>query len=321
MPGNRIDVHAHYLGGAIKRLFESGFTLRGGYKIPGHWTPQHALEFMDRHEIAAQILSAPWSMNDARIGAPGGAARFCRDVNTELAQLVSDHPQRFGAFAALPAENVDEALTEVDYALDVLGLDGILLTSNACGHYLGESFMDSILEELARRDHVPVFVHPVDCPHIDELGFGRPSSVIEYPFDTARTITNAIYRGTFQRHPDLTLIVAHCGGALPTLGWRIAEHTEMGRGPDDADIDPAHVREVLRRLYYDTALAGSAHSLLPTLEVTDVNHLLFGSDWPAAPERVVEHNTANLTAFPAFSAKDFAKVNRDNAIALFPRFT
>lgn len=92
--------------------------------------------------------------------------------------------------------------------------------------------------------------------------------MIEYPVDTARAIANAIYTGVFQRHPGLTLILAHGGGVLPTLGWGIGEHTEMGRGPGDADIGPAHVAEVLRGLYYETALACSRNLLLLILEVT-----------------------------------------------------
>jgi hypothetical protein len=57
------------------------------------------------------------------------------------------------------------------------------------------------------------------------LGFGRPSSVVEFPFDTARNITNGLYTGLFQRLPRLRLILAHCGGVLPSLAWRIGEHT------------------------------------------------------------------------------------------------
>jgi 6-methylsalicylate decarboxylase len=172
-----------------------------------------------------------------------------------------------------------------------------------------------------QRIDVPVFVHPTDCPHIDVLGFGRPSSVVEFPFDTARTIINVLYTGVFQRHPRLRLILAHCGGALPTLGWRIGEHTVMGRGPEDADIDPAHVAEVLRGLYYETALAGSRNSLLPTLEVTTADHILFGTDWPAAPEPTVVRNIANLTSFDGFTRDELRGVERDNALRLFPRFT
>ncbi len=132
----------------------------------------------------------------------------------------------------------------------------------------------------------------------------------------------------FQRYPDLTLILAHAGGALPTLAWRIAEHTTMGhsaddptigRAPGDADIDPDHVTEVLRGLYYDTALAAAPHSLLPTLQVTSADHILFGTDWPAVPEPTVAHTIDNLTGF-GFTDNGLAGVERDNAIRLFPRF-
>ncbi len=318
MDNTRIDVHTHYLGGAVASLFESGFTLTGGYRMSVRWTPSAALEFMDRHSIATQILSVPWAFT-GRSGDPDFAATFCRQVNEEYATLIDEHPGRFGAFAAIPAGNPDSTLAEIEYALDVLDLDGVLLSSNAAGHYLGSEFYRPILAELARRQ-VPAFVHPAECPHIDVLGFGRPSSIIEFPCDTARTVTDAIYSGVFLRHPGLTLILAHCGGVLPTLGWRIAEHSQMGRGPQDADIEPNHVSEVLRGLYYETALAGSRNSLLPTLEVATAEHILFGTDWPAAPEPTVLHNIADLTQFTGWADGELAQVEWTNAGKLFSRF-
>jgi predicted TIM-barrel fold metal-dependent hydrolase len=144
--------------------------------------------------------------------------------------------------------------------------------------------------------------------------------VCEYPFDTARAIINAVYTGVFRRYPDLNLILAHCGGVLPTLGWRIAEHTAMGRGPADADIDAEHVRRVLTGLHYDIALAGAAHTLLPTLQVTDADHILFGTDWPAAPEPTVGHNIDNLLGFDGLTPTQLATVERGNAARMFKRF-
>ncbi|MCW2917708.1 MAG: metal-dependent hydrolase [Actinomycetia bacterium] len=76
---------------------------------------------------------------------------------------------------------------------------------------------------------------------------------------------------------------------------------------------------MLRGLYYETALAGSRNSLLPTLEVTTADHILFGTDWPAAPEPTVVHNVANLTAFDGFTKDELRGVERDNALRLFPR--
>ncbi|MCX4680299.1 amidohydrolase [Streptomyces sp. NBC_01433] len=319
MSGQRIDVHTHGVSdAAMTAIAGRGFRPTGGYRMSVRWTPEAALAYMDRHGIAAQLVSLPLPFAGADDD-PGFGTRLARLINEGHAELIAKHPGRFGAFATLPADGPDEALAEVSYALDELGLDAVVLTSNMLGHYFGDPSVEPVLAELARRE-VPVFVHPADCPHIDVLGFGRPSSVVEFPFDTARTITNALYTGVFQRHPGLRLILAHCGGALPTLAWRIGEHTVMGRGPEDADIDPAHVAEVLRGLYYETALAGSRNSLLPTLEVTSADHILFGTDWPAAPEPTVVRNIDHLTGFDGFTDAELRGVERDNALRLFPRF-
>lgn len=318
MTESRIDVHTHYLGGTVKELFDSGFALAGGYTMSVRWSPREALAYMDRQGIAAQILSTPWTFTGTSED-PEFAQRFARSVNEEYAQLIEQHPDRFGAFAALPGDSPNAMLDELEYALDTLRLDGVLLTSNVNGSYLGMDWYEPVLAELNRRQ-VPVLLHPTDSPAIvGEFGFGRPSSVCEFTFDTARTVINGIYRGVFQRYPDLRLILAHCGGPLPTLGWRIAEHTIMGTGPDDADIDPAHVTDVLSNLYYETALAGAPHSLLPTLQVANAEHILFGTDWPAAPESTVIHNTTNLANSGALSEEQLRGVLSRNAKSFFPR--
>lgn len=74
----------------------------------------------------------------------------------------------------------------------------------------------------------------------------------------------------------------------------------MGRGPDDDPaVGPEHVAEVLRGLYYDTALAGSPHALLPTLEMTGPGHVLFCTGWPAAPEPTWSARSPPSPASPA----------------------
>ena len=316
MTGYRIDVHSHYVGEVIIEWM----TTAGLHPTPGPpftpWSVTGALEFMDRHAIAAQILAVGFGFLGSEDD-PHVAVRLTRHLNEAYANLITDHPDRFGAFAAIPLTTTDAALTEIHYALDVLRLDGILLTSNVAGNYLGQPFFEPILAELSRRE-VPVFIHPADCPHIEMLGLGRPSSLIEFPIATARAITNAIYRGVFQRHTGLRLILAHAGGVLPTLGWRLAENAAVARRPDDANIDAQHVTDVLATMHYETALAASAHSLLPALQVTGHEHILFGTDYPAAPERAITHNIANLMSFDGFDETQRRAVERDNAARLFP---
>lgn len=59
MTATRIDVHAHYLGGALQRAQPPEATNPAGTPIPQDWTADGAIEFMDRHDFAAQILSFP----------------------------------------------------------------------------------------------------------------------------------------------------------------------------------------------------------------------------------------------------------------------
>lgn len=75
---------------------------------------------------------------------------------------------------------------------------------------------------------------------------------------------------------------------------------------------------MLRGLYYETALAGSRNSLLPTLEVTSADHVLYGTDWLAAPEPTVVRNNDQLLRAGVFTCQQLDAVQRANAAALFP---
>ena len=88
---------------------------------------------------------------------------------------------------------------------------------------------------------------------------------------------------------------------------------------DDPKVDRQHIAEVLRQLYYETAIASGPHSLLPVLQCTSPDHILFGTDWPAAPEYAVDEMVEQLVAFDVLSEAEHGGVDRDNAVRLFPR--
>jgi hypothetical protein len=72
-------------------------------------------------------------------------------------------PDRFGFVATLTLPDVDGAIAEATYALDVLGASGVVLLANTHGTYLGAPEQEPLLAELARRAAV-VFVHPSTLP-------------------------------------------------------------------------------------------------------------------------------------------------------------
>lgn len=311
MPAHRIDVHAHYFGGAVA-------AAAGKQRTPGAgaaWSAEATLEAMERTGTAVQILSVPFTPQSQ-----GGddAKSLARRINEDLTTLIGQHPERFGGLACLPGDDPEAMLDELAYALDVLHLDGVGLTSNVAGRYLGNPWWQPLLAELDRRA-VPALVHPTSCPHVTDLALGRHPSVIEFPFDTARTITDALFAGVFRRHPDLTLILPHLGGPLPALAWRIAECTTMPGPHDPVIITPEHVTDVLAALYYDTAMGGSPHALLPALHVTSTDHLLFGTDAGAAPAATIDRAITALTT--TLNGNDLHAVEQGNALRLFPHLT
>ena len=59
----------------------------------------------------------------------------------------------------LPLPDVSAAAKELEYALDILNLDGVVLLSNVDGLYTGASEFDELYSELNRRKAI-VFIHP-----------------------------------------------------------------------------------------------------------------------------------------------------------------
>jgi 6-methylsalicylate decarboxylase len=162
------------------------------------------------------------------------------------AETIRSHPARFGGFACLPLPDVDGALAEIDYALGTLGLDGVMLLTNANGTYLGDSRLDPVFDELNRRAAV-VFLHPAlpACADCTSLGY---APLIDFVFDTTRAVTHLVLSGTLERSPDLRVIVPHAGGTIPYLADRI-DLLASRFVPGASQRAPAGVKAYLRRLY------------------------------------------------------------------------
>jgi len=296
----RIDVHHHvvppqYAGDSMP------------IKLPDTETQ---LRTMDGWRIGAAItsLTPRVLMSDShRLLA---VARTCNEFQ---ARMLSDHPARFGAFALLPLPDVDGALAELAYALDVLRLDGVGLFSSYGGKYLGDPLFDPIFAELNRRKAV-LFIHPTHCEAPAETNLGAPPFVVEYVFDTTRAIVNLIFAGTLKRYPDIRVVVAHGGGTVPYLAQRIS----MLEGHRQA-IGVTGVISTLRSLYYEIASTTAAYALRSLQELAGSDRILWGSDLPFVYGERLKAEVDHWEEYNGFDAVARAAVERQNALGLFPR--
>jgi predicted TIM-barrel fold metal-dependent hydrolase len=183
--------------------------------------------------------------------------------------------------------------------------------------YLGDPYFDPILAELDRRKAI-AFVHPALHPKARELKLSLPLFVVEYPFDTTRAATNLIFSGTLDRYPNIRFILAHAGGTLPFLASRLATASFVDPEPLH-DRPPEYVMAKLRHFWYDTALAFGPQALAALAAVADPAKIVFGSDWPYAPEATTALTVSAFETNPMPAPLQRAAVERENAFALFPR--
>ena len=305
---HRIDIHHHLL--PPKYVAELPKLVKGE-SPPTNWTPARSLEDMDNNGIAMSMLSlmqpGAW-FGDVALG-----RRIARESNDYAANVVRDHPTRFGIFASLPLPDTEGSLKEIAYALDTLKADGFGLMTSYGGKYLGDPAFWPVLEELNRRKAV-VYNHPlsVDCCR-NPIPQYMVNSAIEYATDTTRTIASLLFSGAAARFPDIKWIHSHGGGTMPMLWQRYIRQEATLKNKQE--IVPNGVLHEIRRFYYDTAQANSPGALAALLKLVSTSQVMFGTDYPYRPgSEVVE----GLTSY-GFSAAELRAIDRDNALRLIPR--
>ena len=278
------------------------------------WSAQISLDLMDANGIKAAVTSL--SSPGVFFGNAQHAAMLARMCNEISAKLISDHPDRFGAFATLPLPDVDASLKELSYALDTLKLDGIVLMSNYSGRHIGDQNFRELYAELNKRKAV-AYVHPTD-PHTgNPLGLEIPTFLMEVTFETARAIFNLLYKGVLEQYPDIKWIFSHAGGVMPYIAWRVM----LGQFiiPDADKMVPRGVLYYLKNLFYDTGLSANPHALSSLKELVEPSQILFGTDYPFAPDLVTAETVKGLRNYRGFSPEEMDAIEYGNALKLFPR--
>ncbi len=309
----QIDMHCHMIPESyLKAIKAHGMEMDEKYPIPS-WNADAHLQFMDEAGIQTAVLTMP--APQPYFGNAAESAAICRRFNEEAAALKSRHPGRFLFCAALPLPDVEAAIAEAKYALEVLGADGVKLATNSYGQYLGDEALEPLMAYLNSRQAV-IITHPHKPSAVnDALISAVPLASYEYLAETTRAILNMVAHDVLVRYPDLKVVVPHCGSLLPNALPRF-----KGLMPvmvAQGYMKPVNVEANLSRLYFDLAGAATDEAIESLLTLTEPSHILYGSDYPyvAAP--------ALLGAKKALEARllthglDPHSIFADNAARLF----
>ena len=310
-----IDVHHHILPDIFWKATNDAHSPVGGIQ-PAPWSKESTLSYMDDAGVDVAITSI--STPGVHTGDDAAASDLARRVNELSAKLIQERPDRFGGFAALPLPDVDGALRALEYGLDVLKLDGVVLFTNTRGIYLGDTRFRPLFDELERRSAV-VYVHPNMSPDPAARSLGLPDSLIDFTADTTRAVAQLHYGNTFARTPSVKYILSHAGGTIPYLATRFSIIDRMNVIPGAEERGTAS--DTLRRLYWDTALAWGPPVLRMLRSVAGMNQVLFGTDYPYLRRDLAVACRGEVEASAELNAEESSAVLAKNSLKLFPRLT
>ena len=312
-PGRRIiDVHYHYASPMYREVLRPMGT---GQTPIIEWNDVKAVEDMDRYGVAVSMLSI--SEPGVHFGDDAKARALARDCNEYGVTLMQKYRGRFGLFAILPLPDVDGSLKEIEYAFDTLKADGVTFMSSypypgkyQGNKYLGDPLFTPVMEELNRRRAV-AYTHPFRAEPMYNLLPDRRAMGITLSTDTTITLQSVLDNNIAARFPNIRFIWSHGGGTMPYLTGRMG----IGLGPDGK---PNARMAAILSFYYDTAQAFNGFTLDGFTKLIPNPHILFGSDYlgnAGSAGNVVR----GLESYTGFTPAQLRAVERDNALALFPR--
>ena len=226
-----------------------------------------------RVDLAIVSLTCPnvyWG--DAEV-----SLRAAQIVNDDMAAAQRAYPDRIRWFASLPWQYPELALEELTRAR-AAGAVGVMVLANIAGKSLTDPLFAGVWEAID-ASALPVLVHPTAPPGVREMDMAATNTVppIGFMFDTTLAIGRCIYDGFFDRYPNLKVIAAHGGGALPYLVGRL--DVCYDRIPQCAERINEPPSNYMRRIYVD-AVVYRMDALQMCIDVCGPENVLYGSDYP-----------------------------------------
>lgn len=231
---------------------------------------------MDRLRIARQVLS-PMPELLSYWMAPEDGARLCRHLNEVIAGMVAQAPTRFIGLGAVPLQDVDLAIAELDFALHQLGLAGVEIGTHIDGVPIGDPSLLPFFEAAAEWG-AAIFVHPLRPTGMERL-VGPPAleQVLAFPGETGLAAASMVTGGTLAKLPALRIAYSHGGGSFSALLPRL-QHAWKAL-PNVREALPMEPQEAARRMFYDD-LVYDAQTIERLIQVFGSSQVMVGSDYP-----------------------------------------
>jgi predicted TIM-barrel fold metal-dependent hydrolase len=250
------------------------------------YTVHSLLYDLDEHVRMMDVagIDAAWLTSAAGMCADPDASRL---VNDKASRAELDYPGRFiGAAHAHPLGGA-EALRELSRCRHELGFQGVVITSEFNGKFIDDPALEPFWSEVGKLDMF-VFVHPAlklnNAQQFDSYDTAR---AVGREFSLIMATIRLINSGVFDRHPGLTVHMAHLAGGIAAMLARIRSFQDKefwGTAGNDRHGRRANKEfdHYLRHnLVFDTAgFAGGIGAIKAGLAEIPASRIVFATDYP-----------------------------------------
>jgi aminocarboxymuconate-semialdehyde decarboxylase len=248
----------------------------GDYNVAvrGHRDLDYREQVLERAGVDRQLVT--FTTPGVHIEAPERSLRLARLVNDALAAAVARPSGRYAALATLPLDDPAASAAELERAMRTLKLPGAMVFSNVNGVALADPRYESLW---ARADALGavIYIHPTHPVGVEAMTEYWLMPLLGFTFDTTLAAAKLVFSGVVERHPRITWVLCHLGGAIPYLAER------LDRGFAAFAECRAHIdrppSEYLERFHYDTVNFDPG-ALALAIAFAGAGRVLAGSDYP-----------------------------------------
>jgi predicted TIM-barrel fold metal-dependent hydrolase len=240
------------------------------------------IEAMDAAGVDVQILSiAPPGTH----GLPAReAVALSRDANDRASEAVDRYPTRLRAMTTLPMSDPEAAVAELQRTTNAPGHVGIMSYGRSGDRALDDPVYDELLATAASLRR-PVFIHPQIPPNAVRAasysGFDRTLDLSLATFgwgwhvEAGLAALRLIVRGSFDRHPDLQIVLGHWGEMLLFALDRVDSLSNVA-----TQLERRVAEYFPTNIHIATSGMLTPRLLRQALDYTSVDRILLSGDYP-----------------------------------------
>jgi aminocarboxymuconate-semialdehyde decarboxylase len=274
----------------------------------GCWSVPRRIEDMAKMQVTRQAISpmpellSYWlPLDDASV--------MIRYLNDQIATMIERAPERFVGLGAVPLQDVDAAVRELEYAVKTLKFSGVEIASHVNGTSIGDARFEPFFAE-AEKLGAAIFVHALRPAGQDRIVGAFIEQAVCFPGDIGLAAASMITGGIAERHPKLKIAFSHGGGVMSILLPRLVHAWKnVPKARESLKESPA---VAAKRFYYDQ-LVFEPEAVKFILKTFGTSQICVGTDYPFAmgdfePLKTLAGaglDAASLEAITAGNAKRF----------------